>query len=77
MKHNQMLTDVRLEVATEIFHAHKIVLAAASPYFKGDLAQHSKTPVSYLHSISFQQCLRVVLEKRMLQSSNCKECVQL
>lgn len=36
MKHNQMLTDVRLDVANESFHAHKIVLAAASPYFKGN-----------------------------------------
>nr|CAH0100223.1 unnamed protein product [Daphnia galeata] len=34
MKHNQMLTDVRLDVVNESFHAHKIVLAAASPYFK-------------------------------------------
>ena len=36
MKHNQMLTDVRLDVVNESFHAHKIVLAAASPYFKVD-----------------------------------------
>ncbi len=36
MKHNQMLTDVRLDVVNETFHAHKIVLAAASPYFKGN-----------------------------------------
>lgn len=35
MKHNEMLTDVRLEVVHEVFHAHKIILAAASPYFKG------------------------------------------
>jgi len=34
MKHNQILTDVRLEVVNEVFHAHKIILAAASPYFK-------------------------------------------
>lgn len=34
MKSNQMLTDVKLEVGREIFHGHKIVLAAASPYFK-------------------------------------------
>ena len=34
MKSNQTLTDVDLEVGPEIFHAHKIVLAAASPYFK-------------------------------------------
>ncbi|CAL4103866.1 unnamed protein product, partial [Meganyctiphanes norvegica] len=34
MKTNQMLTDIKLEVGREIFHAHKIVLAAASPYFK-------------------------------------------
>jgi len=30
-----MLTDVQLEVVNEVFHAHKIILAAASPYFKG------------------------------------------
>jgi hypothetical protein len=30
------LTDVRLDVVNETFHAHKIVLAAASPYFKGN-----------------------------------------
>lgn len=29
-----MLTDVVLEVGTELFHAHRVVLAAASPYFK-------------------------------------------
>lgn len=29
-----MLTDVVLEVGNELFHAHKVVLAAASPYFK-------------------------------------------
>ena len=39
MKHNQMLTDVRLEVVNEVFHAHKIILAAASPYFKGTHCQ--------------------------------------
>lgn len=34
MKQNQILCDVQLIVAGEIFHAHKIVLASASPYFK-------------------------------------------
>lgn len=29
-----MLTDVILEVGGELFHAHKVVLASASPYFK-------------------------------------------
>lgn len=37
MKHNHMLTDVKLEVVPEIFHAHKVILAAASPYFKGNV----------------------------------------
>lgn len=34
MRSHQMLTDVVLEVGTEIFHAHRLVLCAASPYFK-------------------------------------------
>ena len=34
MRSHHMLTDVILEVGSEIFHAHKVILAAASPYFK-------------------------------------------
>ncbi|CAH1969230.1 unnamed protein product [Acanthoscelides obtectus] len=34
MRGHQMLTDVVLEVGNELFHAHRVVLAAASPYFK-------------------------------------------
>lgn len=34
MRGHHMLTDVILEVGTELFHAHRVVLAAASPYFK-------------------------------------------
>ncbi|EEB16492.1 conserved hypothetical protein [Pediculus humanus corporis] len=34
MRNHRMLTDVILEVGAESFHAHKVVLAAASPYFK-------------------------------------------
>ena len=34
MRSHHMLTDVILEVGSELFHAHKVVLAAASPYFK-------------------------------------------
>lgn len=34
MRSHHMLTDVVLEVGTELFHAHKLILAAASPYFK-------------------------------------------
>ncbi|XP_060529877.1 kelch-like ECH-associated protein 1 isoform X2 [Cylas formicarius] len=34
MRSHQMLTDVVLEIGNELFHAHKVVLAAASPYFK-------------------------------------------
>ncbi|CAH0555051.1 unnamed protein product [Brassicogethes aeneus] len=34
MRGHHMLTDVILEVGCDIFHAHKVVLAAASPYFK-------------------------------------------
>lgn len=34
MRFHKMLTDVVLEVGTETFHAHRVILAAASPYFK-------------------------------------------
>ncbi|XP_015115676.1 kelch-like ECH-associated protein 1 isoform X1 [Diachasma alloeum] len=34
MRSHHMLTDVILEVGSELFHAHKVILAAASPYFK-------------------------------------------
>lgn len=34
MRSHHMLTDVILEVGQELFHAHKVILAAASPYFK-------------------------------------------
>lgn len=34
MRNHQMLTDVTLQIGNELFHAHKVVLAAASPYFK-------------------------------------------
>lgn len=34
MRSHHMLTDVILEVKSELFHAHKVVLSAASPYFK-------------------------------------------
>lgn len=34
MRSHHMLTDVILEVDSELFHAHKVILAAASPYFK-------------------------------------------
>ena len=34
LRNHHVLTDVILEVDAEEFHAHKIILAAASPYFK-------------------------------------------
>ncbi|XP_063705681.1 kelch-like ECH-associated protein 1B isoform X2 [Culicoides brevitarsis] len=34
MRSNQLLTDVILEVDQELYHCHKIVLSAASPYFQ-------------------------------------------
>ena len=34
MRLHHMLTDVVIEVQQELFHAHKVVLSAASPYFK-------------------------------------------
>lgn len=34
MRSHHMLTDVILEVDNELFHAHRVVLSSASPYFK-------------------------------------------
>lgn len=34
MRSHHMLTDVTLQIEQETFHAHKVVLSAASPYFK-------------------------------------------
>lgn len=34
MRSHHMLTDVVLEVGKELFYAHRVVLASASPYFK-------------------------------------------
>lgn len=34
MRQHHMLTDCVLEVDTELFHVHKVVLSSASPYFK-------------------------------------------
>lgn len=34
MRSHHMLTDVVLEVQKELFHVHKVVLSAASSYFK-------------------------------------------
>lgn len=34
MRSHHMLTDVKLQIEKETFYAHKVVLSAASPYFK-------------------------------------------
>ncbi|XP_045512605.1 kelch-like ECH-associated protein 1B isoform X3 [Pieris brassicae] len=39
MRSHHMLTDVVLEVGNELFHVHKVVLAAGSPYFKRAVRQ--------------------------------------
>ncbi|XP_011499714.1 PREDICTED: kelch-like ECH-associated protein 1 [Ceratosolen solmsi marchali] len=52
MRNHNMLTDIVLEVGSEIFHAHKVILAAASPYFKamftGGLKESEMTRVKLL-----------------------------
>lgn len=53
MRSHQMLTDVILQVGTELFHAHKVILAAASPYFKvilTDYSYHLLKSLTYSHS---------------------------
>ncbi|KRT79769.1 BTB And C-terminal Kelch domain containing protein, partial [Oryctes borbonicus] len=49
--HN-MLTDIVLEVGTELFHVHRVVLAAASPYFKAMFTGGLKE--SEMHRVKLQ-----------------------
>lgn len=49
MRSHHMLTDVILEVGSELFHAHKVILAAASPYFKVNI---QKAP-PFFHVLQF------------------------
>ncbi|KAG6802863.1 serine/threonine-protein kinase [Apis mellifera caucasica] len=47
MRSHHMFTDVILEIESELFHAHKIILAAASPYFKTIFTEDlKKSPIS-------------------------------
>ncbi|XP_033224095.1 kelch-like ECH-associated protein 1 [Belonocnema kinseyi] len=54
MRDHHMLTDVILEVGSELLHAHKVILAAGSPYFKamftGGLKESEMTRVK-LHGV--------------------------
>ena len=34
LRNNHTFTDVQLEIDGQIFNAHKVILAGASPYFK-------------------------------------------
>lgn len=60
MRSHHMLTDVILEVGTELFHVHKVVLSAASPYFKamftGGLKECEMSRVK-LQGVSFNMSL--------------------
>lgn len=55
MRSHHLLTDVILEVQQELFHAHKLVLCASSPYFKamftGGLKEREMSRVK-LHGVS-------------------------
>lgn len=61
MRNNHMLTDVVLEVGSELFHAHKVVLAAASPYFKVtvnsflDILRHAYKALIKIKNIHIQE----------------------
>ena len=75
MRSHHMLTDVILEVGTELFHAHKVILAAASPYFKVSLTAVCKS--SALHLV-MQVNTSVILsllvseyQERMMFVSSC------
>lgn len=59
MRSHHMLTDVIIEVKGELFHAHKVVLSAASPYFKamftGGLKESEMSRIK-LQGVSIQNC---------------------
>lgn len=59
MRSHHMLTDVILVVQKELFHVHKVVLSAASPYFKamftGGLKESEMSRVE-LQGVSGRTC---------------------
>lgn len=62
MRSHHMLTDVVLEVQQELFHAHKVILSAASPYFKamftGGLKESEMSRIN-LQGVSCNNNLRI------------------
>lgn len=64
MRSHHMFTDVILEIESELFHAHKIILAAASPYFKVILFKNSKyVSNKYKITLDYWSYFRQYLQK--------------
>ena len=64
LKVSGALCDVILVVAGQEFKAHKVILAASSPYFKAmfatafDVKDHSKILIQYI----IPNCFEIILE---------------
>ncbi len=71
MRSHHMLTDVILEVENELFHAHKVVLSSASPYFKamftGGLKECDMNRVK-LQGVNLDKLFKLFLELTYLQN---------
>lgn len=72
MKHNQMLTDIKLEICNEVFYAHKVILAGASPYFKGKLVYSFFIMNNNIFFFVLKQCSPVDSGRGMHLLSSCK-----
>lgn len=74
MRSHNMLTDVILEVKQELFPAHKVVLSAASPYFKamftGGLKETEMSRVQ-LQGVSIEQCVGVAINEYRMYFQQC------
>lgn len=69
MRSHLMLTDVVLEVQHELFHAHKLVLSAASPYFKAMFTSGLKE--SEMSRVKLEGVSYIWCQNKLITYENC------
>jgi len=75
-----MLTDVILEVGGELFHAHKVVLASASPYFKVcNIHKYARNfiTVTYISCLCICNCSMRMVQYNQDETYSCIQGVKI